>query len=85
MLSVTIPERLSLKINELAVLACQTPEELIIEILEEHLDCIVYKKDDFWTALMNFRQDMAREGVQITDSDFEMLRDNSSGREMIWL
>lgn len=73
MLNLTIPERLSLKINELAVLACQTPEEIIIEILEEHLaHDSAHKKDDFWTALMNFRQDMAREGIQITDSDFDV-------------
>jgi hypothetical protein len=35
MLNVTIPDTLSLKINELAGLACQTPEQFIIELLEK--------------------------------------------------
>jgi hypothetical protein len=38
MLSVTIPERLTLKINQFAGVLSQTPEEFIIEILEERLE-----------------------------------------------
>lgn len=36
----------------------------------------------FWNALMTFRQAIHDEAVQITDSDFEGLRDSSSGREV---
>ncbi len=88
MLSITIPDILSGRINVFAELSGKTPEEFILEILEEVLKDgtgIRYKKDDFLSAFMKFRQDMERENIQITDSDFEMLRDNSAGREMSWL
>ncbi len=42
-------------------------------------------KDDLWTALTVFRQNTAKEGVEITDSDFEILRNTSAGREADWL
>ncbi len=38
MLTVTIPDRLTDKINEVAGLFCQTPEEYIIELIEERLE-----------------------------------------------
>ncbi len=41
-------------------------------------------KDDFWTALTAFHRNTAEEGVEITDSDFEMLRNTSAGREADW-
>jgi hypothetical protein len=36
---------------------------------------------DFWELLMAFRKEMAKEGIEITDSDFEGLRDPSLGRD----
>ncbi len=40
------------------------------------------KSRGFWNALMTFRQVMQDRAVQITDSDFEGLRDSSSAREV---
>lgn len=40
------------------------------------------KSRGYWNALMTFRQDTKAKAVQITDSDFEGLRDLSSGREV---
>lgn len=38
MLTVTIPDRLTDKINEFAGLFCQTPEEYLIELIEERIE-----------------------------------------------
>jgi len=40
------------------------------------------KSSGFWNALMTFRQVRQDRAVQITDSDFEGLRDSSAGREV---
>lgn len=37
MLTVNVPEKLSGKINEIAKVFCQTPEEFVIELLEERI------------------------------------------------
>jgi len=37
MLSVTFPDQLSTTINQLAGLFCQTPENLVIEMIEERI------------------------------------------------
>ena len=37
MLTVNVPEKLTPMINEIARLACQTPEEYLIEIIEERI------------------------------------------------
>jgi prevent-host-death family protein len=42
------------------------------------------KKEGFWRALKDFRKQAEREGVEISNSDFEGLRDNSAGREVDW-
>jgi antitoxin Phd len=36
----------------------------------------------FWNALLVFRQNIQDEGIEISDSDFEGLRDSSVGREV---
>ncbi|MGE0087670.1 MAG: hypothetical protein AB7S75_24935 [Desulfococcaceae bacterium] len=38
MLTVTIPDRLTNRIREFAGLFCQTPEEYLIEIIEERIE-----------------------------------------------
>ncbi|MCP4104902.1 MAG: hypothetical protein GY749_05105 [Desulfobacteraceae bacterium] len=38
MLTVNVPDKLTGKINEIAKLACQTPEEYIIELIEERIE-----------------------------------------------
>ncbi len=38
--------------------------------------------DGYWEALECFRNRIRREDTQIADSDFEGLRDDSSGREV---
>jgi antitoxin Phd len=41
-------------------------------------------KGDFWRALMAFRSSLDQEGIEIDDSDFEALRDQTTGREVSW-
>jgi hypothetical protein len=43
------------------------------------------KRRDFWEVLMAFRREIEKEGIEITDSDFEGLRDPSPGREPAFL
>ena len=40
------------------------------------------KTRGFWNSLMTFRHVLRDEGVEITDLDFEGLRDSSTGREV---
>ena len=42
------------------------------------------KKEGFWRALKAFRQLAEKEGVEISNADFEGLRDYSPGREVDW-
>ncbi len=39
-------------------------------------------KTDFWNELMSLRRIIEHEGIEISDSDFEGLRDASPGREV---
>ena len=56
------------------------PVAVLLSVHEyERLD---QKSRGFWNALMTFRQVIRGRAVQITDSDFEDLRDSSSGREV---
>ncbi len=41
-------------------------------------------KSDFWRALMAFRSSLDQEGIEIDDTDFEALRDQTTGREVGW-
>ncbi len=38
MITVNVPDKLSGKINEIARLVCQTPEEYILELIEERIE-----------------------------------------------
>ena len=38
----------------------------------------------FWSAVTAFRERMSEAGIEITDGDFEDLRDTSPGREDAW-
>ncbi len=38
MLTVNVPDNLTGKINKIARLACQTPEEYVIELIEERIE-----------------------------------------------
>ena len=40
------------------------------------------KKEDFWDVFISFRQALEKENIEFSDSDFENLRDTSSGREV---
>ena len=55
------------------------PVAVLLSIRE--YERLVLKKKGFWSALMEFRNALEKEGVQINDDDFEGLRDISSGRE----
>ncbi|MBF0378020.1 MAG: hypothetical protein HQK72_11130 [Desulfamplus sp.] len=53
MLNVIIPEKLTLKINQFAGMFHQTPEEFIIEILEERLEHDSAYKETLYLAQSN--------------------------------
>ena len=55
------------------------PVAVLLSIREYEL--LVLKKKGFWRALMEFRNAVEREDIQVTDADFEGLRDTSFGRE----
>lgn len=40
------------------------------------------KYSGFWSALSAFRQNIQDEGIEISDMDFDSLRDTSAGREV---
>jgi prevent-host-death family protein len=40
------------------------------------------KYSGFWSALSAFRQNIQDEGIEISDMDFDGLRDTSAGREV---
>ena len=40
------------------------------------------KKEGYWRALDSFRKNLEKEGVFVTEDDFENIRDLSSGREI---
>jgi antitoxin Phd len=45
-------------------------------------DRLSRKREGYWRALSFFRSHAEKEGVLISNGDFENLRDNSSGREV---
>ena len=56
------------------------PVAVLLSVHEyERLD---QKTRGFWNALMTFRQVLQDEAVEITDLDFEGLRNSSAGREV---
>lgn len=38
MITINVPDKLSGKINEIARLVCQTPEEYVLELIEERIE-----------------------------------------------
>ena len=42
------------------------------------------KRKGFWSALTAYRKAVEKENIEITDSDFEALRDTSPGRKRGW-
>ena len=55
------------------------PVAVLLSIRE--YERLVQKKKGFWSALMEFRNAMEKEGIQITETEFSGLRDTSIGRE----
>ena len=42
------------------------------------------RKEGFWRALKSFRKLAEKDGIEISNADFEGLRDYSPGREVDW-
>jgi prevent-host-death family protein len=55
------------------------PVAVLLSIREYEL--LVRKKKGFWSALIEFRNAMENEEIQITDADFRGIRDTTFGRE----
>ena len=45
---------------------------------------IVEKSKDFWERLMDFRKEMETEGIELSDSDLEGLRDSRPARDPVF-
>lgn len=58
------------------------PVAVLLSIHE--YDQLCGRKRNFWNALKAFRQVIEKEDIEISDSDFQELRDSSSGREFEW-
>jgi len=56
------------------------PVAVLLSVREYEL--MGQKSRGFWNALMTFRQVIQDKAVEITDSDFEGLRDSAAGREV---
>jgi prevent-host-death family protein len=55
------------------------PVAVLLSISEYEL--LVLKKKGYWSELMELRDVMEKEDIQVTDADFGGFRDNSFGRE----
>jgi len=58
----------------------ETPVAVLLSI--EEYERLSRKYTGFWNAVSEFRQKIEDEGVEISDSDFDGLRDLSSGRKV---
>lgn len=56
------------------------PVAVLLSIRDYEMLCP--KKEGFRDALMEFRKKIEKEKIEITDSDFEELRDTSPGRKI---
>jgi hypothetical protein len=45
---------------------------------------LIQKKEGFWHAFKTFRKLAEKEGIEISNAEFEGLRDCSPGREFEW-
>lgn len=48
----------------------------------KHYEKLNREKGSYWEAVKHFRHIVGKEGVQITDADFEGIRDKSYGRKV---
>jgi len=55
------------------------PVAVLLSIRE--YEQLARKKKGFWSALTDFRKAVKKADIEITDADFELLRDTSIGRE----
>jgi prevent-host-death family protein len=55
------------------------PVAVLLSIRE--YEQLVLKKKGFWSALMEFRNAMEKEGIQITETEFSELQDPSFSRK----
>lgn len=58
------------------------PVAVLLSIQE--YERLIQKKEGFWRSLKMFRKFAENEGIEITNADFEGLRDYSQGREVSW-
>jgi len=59
------------------------PVAVLLSIQE--YEWLSQKRGNFWNSLVAFRKITAKEGIEISDSDFNDLRDFSTGREVeLW-
>jgi prevent-host-death family protein len=58
------------------------PVAILLSIQE--YERLIQKKEGFWRAFKTFRKLAEKEGIEISNAEFEGLRDCSPGREFEW-
>lgn len=64
MITVNVPDKLSGKINEIAKLFCQTPEEYILELIEERVEHDSAYKETSYLAGSKINRERLNEAVE---------------------
>ncbi len=72
MITVNVPNKLAGKINEISRLFCQTPEEYIIELIEERIEHdSAYKETDYLAESENNRKRLNKAVDDIRKGKYE--------------
>ena len=64
MITVNVPDKLSGKINEIAKLFCQTPEEYILELIEERVEHDSAYKETSYLSESKINRERLNEAVE---------------------
>jgi len=57
-----------------------TPVAVVISVRQ--YEAMTQHKPDFWNAIVKWRQSIQADGDAVSDTDFNNLRDKSTGREV---
>ena len=72
MITINVPEKLSGKINEIARLVCQTPEEYILELIEERIEHdSAYKETAYLAESKNNKKRLDKSIDDIRKGDYK--------------
>lgn len=64
MLTINVPEKLTAKINEIARMFCQTPQEYLIELIEERIDHDSSYKETAYLSESNINKNRLNKAIE---------------------